>query len=107
MRPIPRIVLLVVGCAVLSAGCSTHAVQRKKYYTNLDYAKPRPGKFRTLQRNVSVTVTWDSHRGPRGARSKAHVERMASLLTTAMKRLVCKARLGDNQGRIQAASIMS
>jgi hypothetical protein len=93
----------------MAASCASYQIASREYLTDLNYAEPRPGKFKVLQKNLKVTVDWDSDdaRFPQG--SDAYMQRMSGLMTTAVRDLVQKANLQDNQAlynvRISAPAI--
>jgi hypothetical protein len=93
----------------MAASCASYQIASREYLTDLNYAEPRPGKFKVLQKNLKVTVDWDSDdaRFPQG--SDAYMQRMSGLMTTAVRDLVRKANLQDNQAlynvRISAPAI--
>jgi hypothetical protein len=86
--------MLLAGSAT---SCVPYQIASRDYLIDLNYAQPRPGKFRVLQKDVKVSVEWDSEdpRFPKG--SEAYMQRMSGLLTMAVRELAKKANLQDNQ----------
>ena len=101
--------LCALFASLMAASCASYQIASREYLTDLNYAEPRPGKFKVLQKNLKVTVDWDSDdaRFPQG--SDAYMQRMSGLMTTAVRDLVRKANLQDNQAlynvRISAPAI--
>lgn len=105
-RILACLMLLPMGATV---GCSSYLVKSKAYITDLNYAKPKAGKFRYLKRNIQVTTFWDSHKSLESKGSTAYMQRMTSLMVETMKQLLRKANLQDNQAlynvRVSAPSV--
>jgi hypothetical protein len=89
--------LLALAC-LTTTGCTTYQVVSREYsFASLNYARPAPGKFKYVQRDLKVTVDWDTDdsSSPRG--SEAYVARMSTMLVEATKQILVKAALKDNQ----------
>ncbi len=94
MRIMAALVLLPL---TMATGCTSYVIHSKAYLTDLNYAKPKPGKFKYLQRNVRATTFWDSHASKEDKGSTAYMQRMTSLMVMTMKKLLARANLQDNQ----------
>jgi predicted XRE-type DNA-binding protein len=94
-RVLVCLILLPLGAA--ATGCTSYLVQSKAYMTDLNYAKPKPGKFRYVKRNLHATTFWDSHKSPEERGSPAYMLRLTSLMVQTMKALLRQANLQDNQ----------
>lgn len=91
----------ILGLAFLSVcflpSCTSYFVHGRTYLADMNYAKPEPGKFRYVKRNLSVTVFWDSDKSKEEKGSKAYMNRMTSLMIQATKTLLYQAQLQHNQ----------
>jgi len=88
--------VLAVG-ALGASGCTSYMVKSRAYTADVDYAKPQPGKFRVVKRNLTVTTFWDSETSKAEEGTEAYLKEMTSLMVRAMAQLVAKAQLGPNQ----------
>ena len=101
--------LCALFAGLMATSCASYQIASREYLTDLNYAEPRPGKFKVIQKDLKVTVDWDSDdvRFPQG--SDAYMQRMSGLMTTAVRDLVRKANLQDNQAlynvRISAPAV--
>ena len=90
-------VLFTLGAAVVTGGCTRYVIRDKVVLTDLAYAKPLPGKFRYIKRNVSATAVWDSKESKEEKGSAAYMLSMSSLAVRATKKLLYKVNLQHNQ----------
>jgi len=90
-------VLFTLGAAGVTAGCTRYVIKDKVVLSDLAYAKPLPGKFRYIKRNVSATAMWDSKESKEEKGSKGYMMRMSSLAVRATKKLLYKVNLQHNQ----------
>jgi hypothetical protein len=91
------LVTLMGWGALAASGCTSYIVKSRAYSADVDYAKPQPGKFRVVKRNLTVTTFWDSETSKAEEGSEAYLKEMTSLMVRAMAQLVAKAQLGPNQ----------
>lgn len=97
MRITARVPWLLAPLMVLAVGCTSYVVKSKSYLADVNYAQPKPGKFRVIKRNVTATTFWDSEESRAEKGSPQYVAEMTSLMTRAMQSVVRQANLGANQ----------
>jgi hypothetical protein len=107
---LPVLVCLCAAAVTVGASaCSHYSIKDKMVFADMNYAKPAPGRFRYVKRNVSATAFWDSETSKARAGSKAYMLQMTSLAVTATKKLLYKVNLQHNQAlynvRISAPSV--
>jgi len=105
-----RIVLMVLALAVSVGGCTSYIVKSKAYLADMNYAQPKPGKFRYVKRHVTASVFWDSDTTNAAKGSPEYVRQMTTLMIQATKSLLFKAKLQHNQAlynvRISAPTVV-
>lgn len=97
MHRIARALLLMAPLLLGTQGCTSYMVKSKSYLADVNYAQPKPGKFRVIKRNITVTAFWDSEKSQAETGSPEYVAEMTSLMTRAMAGVVSRANLGANQ----------
>lgn len=89
--------LLAVITASWTGGCTRYYVHDKTILSDMNYAKPDPGRFKYIKRNVTASASWDEKTSKESAGSKAFMVRMTSLAAQATKELLYKVNLQHNQ----------